>query len=269
MKTEVKEISPAYAAELLKNNRKNRPLRKNRISFLRQQMERGMWKVTHQGICIDKEGNISDGQHRLHAIIDYGKPIALNFTTGVDPDIFDVIDTGVNRNSSDVLAIEGYKNYSLLAGALRFIFLFKKALYGSATAGGGGERLYLTNSDILQLAEDNLHYEVWVQNARNYHLKFRLFGTRITCGMYILLMEKDADLTQIFYDKTYNGLELQNGDVIGMLRQKFIDNEITLRKLTSRTKLALFIKSWNYFKMNKNPKVLKYVDGTDEFPQII
>jgi hypothetical protein len=60
--------------------------------------------VTHQDIAFDSNGVLVDGQHRLAAIIEADLPVEMTVFTDVEPDNFDVLDTGEKRNAADVLA---------------------------------------------------------------------------------------------------------------------------------------------------------------------
>src|SRR5438128_5136838 len=88
-------------------------------------MRRGDWLVTHQGIAVDSNGVLVDGQHRLAAIIEAERPVEMTVFTDVDPDTFDVLDTGKRRNAADVLAIEGEKSATMLAAMVRTVWLYQ------------------------------------------------------------------------------------------------------------------------------------------------
>ena len=69
MKTEIKEITPDLAFEMLKSNTLNRPLKKSLIEYYASQMKSGQWRLTGQGISISDANELIDGQHRLAAIV--------------------------------------------------------------------------------------------------------------------------------------------------------------------------------------------------------
>ena len=112
-------ITPAKAADMLDANITNRPLAKSTVRAFAEAMERGDWLVTHQGIAFDSDGVLVDGQHRLAAIIEADVPVDMTVFTDVEPDTFDVLDTGKRRTAADVLAIEGEKSTTLLAAMVR------------------------------------------------------------------------------------------------------------------------------------------------------
>jgi hypothetical protein len=67
--TKVMTITPAIALLMLEKNTKNRKLNKNAVTKYVQDIKRGRWGVTAAGIGFYTDGTISDGQHRLKAII--------------------------------------------------------------------------------------------------------------------------------------------------------------------------------------------------------
>jgi hypothetical protein len=69
MYLQVETISPEIAKAFLATNKNNRPLKSSRINLYAEQMRNGEWYLTEQGISFSKEGNLRNGQHRLHAII--------------------------------------------------------------------------------------------------------------------------------------------------------------------------------------------------------
>lgn len=146
MRTKVQLISPKRASELLDANTANRPLSRSTVRSFAAAMRRGDWLVTHQGIAFDRNGVLVDGQHRLAAIIEADQPVELTVFTDVDPDSFDVLDTGKKRNAADVLAIEGEKSTTLLAAMVRTVWLYENRPETSWSGGAAA----VTNHQIVQ-----------------------------------------------------------------------------------------------------------------------
>jgi hypothetical protein len=98
-------ISPAQAAELLRKNRINRPLRLAWVAALAEMIERGEWILTHQGVAITTDNELVDGQHRLSAIVKCGIGVEMNVSYDCDPLSFQVIDGGIKRSAADHLRV--------------------------------------------------------------------------------------------------------------------------------------------------------------------
>jgi hypothetical protein len=102
MKTQVQTVTPEIATHFLQKNQGNRDYRKSWVAHLSRIIKNGEWMVTHQGIALDKTGNLIDGQHRLLAIIDSGMPVQINVTYDAEANTYECIDLGVKRNLADV-----------------------------------------------------------------------------------------------------------------------------------------------------------------------
>jgi hypothetical protein len=99
-------ITPAKAEELLRQNTRNRRLRKGLVDQYARDMSAGRWRKTHQGIAINCDGTILDGQHRLHAIIQSGVAVEMLVARGVPSSSQLEMDGGAVRTASDVLTID-------------------------------------------------------------------------------------------------------------------------------------------------------------------
>jgi hypothetical protein len=106
VKSEVRTITPKEAAQWLKGrNGHNRPLSKTYVSYLANEIQSGKWRLTHQGIAFDSDGVLVDGQHRLSAIVEAGKPVQMLITIGLPIERFPIIDRGVARQMSVITGI--------------------------------------------------------------------------------------------------------------------------------------------------------------------
>lgn len=105
------EVTPALAKEWLDkhSNPNNRGPNWKRVTAMANDMATGQWDVTHQGIAFtsdDKRAKeISDGHHRLHAIIKSGATIRLMVTYGVPHAA--IIDGGWGRSISQARSMRG------------------------------------------------------------------------------------------------------------------------------------------------------------------
>ncbi len=102
--TEIVDITPEMAAELLQKNQNNRPMKWHIVKEMSNKMKAHEWVFTNQGIGFNVDGILSDGQHRLAAIIDSGVPQKFNVTYNLPQEAFDHIDTGGTRSASDLLS---------------------------------------------------------------------------------------------------------------------------------------------------------------------
>jgi hypothetical protein len=103
--TVIETITPSKAKDLLKLNTKNRSLRAHYVSELARQMRDGLWQLSSQGIAIDANNILADGQHRLHAVVEANVAVQMQVTYNMNPDAFQVLDGGLVRTVSDRLPL--------------------------------------------------------------------------------------------------------------------------------------------------------------------
>ena len=101
MRADVMVVTPEMAARWLERNQSNRRVRSGVVKKYAAAMNRGEWELTHQGIAIDVDGNLVDGQHRLLAVVMSQLSIKMCVAFGVSPNTFGVLDQGAKRNLND------------------------------------------------------------------------------------------------------------------------------------------------------------------------
>lgn len=125
METKIVTMTPEWAKSILDSqNNKNRKIRPNAVKKIASAILAGDWKLSHQGIAIDVNGQLQDGQHRLSAIVLAGLPVQILLTTGCDPESFDVLDCGVNRTAADALGRIGSPNAPRCSAGIKCYILY-------------------------------------------------------------------------------------------------------------------------------------------------
>lgn len=111
IRTTMQFVTPATAADWLeKNNTGNRNIRKGDVEALKLIIERGLWETTHQGLAFYDDGTVADGQHRLSAIVQSGRGVWVNVTTGLERRAVHAIDGGTLRTKLDRLHFSGVQS---------------------------------------------------------------------------------------------------------------------------------------------------------------
>lgn len=106
MTFKIETITPQIAAEYLSHNvQNNRNLRRDYVEMLARDMASGSFRCTHQGIAFDENGNLIDGQHRLHAVLLSGTPVRMVVARGLVTDMVNSIDKGSQRSLHDTMMI--------------------------------------------------------------------------------------------------------------------------------------------------------------------
>lgn len=143
MVTTTELITPEMAAEYLTRNKTNRILRERDVNSIARDIVNGNFKLTHQGIAFDSEGNLIDGQHRLTACVKAGVPIYIRVTRGTEFKNAAYVDIGIKRTLQDGFAFTGkysdspaLRNKSM-SGAIRKLVFY-----------GYNSNVVLTNAEM-------------------------------------------------------------------------------------------------------------------------
>ena len=116
-------VTPALASEWLKKNNKNRPLAAEKVLKFARIIDKGEWKLTHQGVAIDEDGIILDGQHRLAAVVKSGKSVYMQVSINAARNTFDCIDQSPKRTTAQVFASLKIPSASSKAAMVRVAIL--------------------------------------------------------------------------------------------------------------------------------------------------
>lgn len=120
-KTSMELITPEQALRWLEGVAENRNVSWDHVTSLKQEILRGGWHASHQGIAIGEDGKLYDGQHRLWAIVEAGVAVPMLVTYGVSAEARSVIDKGRGRSVSDELNMfRGVKNATRLVAYTSF-----------------------------------------------------------------------------------------------------------------------------------------------------
>jgi hypothetical protein len=229
VETKIVTMTPEWAEQLLALNTHNRKLSRNTVLFYESLINRRQWKTTHQGIAVDWNNVLQDGQHRLHAIVRTGQSVQILLSTKVDPSNYEAIDGGKKRSAADTIGLVGAKNATQIAAAIRAYLLYQK--YPAHVWVGN-------NFNAITISDIKLFYESAPESinelaasALKAYKKFRpLNASALIC---FLLLAKSSDRVYEsleFVDRLGSGENLNTYDPI-LLYRSFLSNNKAPRGL--------------------------------------
>ena len=269
MRTEVRLITPQLAEVYLSKNKHNRHISKPMVAYFADQMKRGQWALTGQGISFDYNNNLIDGQHRLLAIIQSNISVKMLVIFEVDAETFSVYDTGKKRSPRDVFSIEGIPNATNLTSSIGRYMAFIKEFENPNTI--HYQEAKITNDDMLMVYRSDM--EFWDETLRfaiKLYKNLRIYSLSMTAAfMAYLIKAKSKDTLQVrrFMLQLFD-IEPSSMTVIDTLRRQIINSEMTPKKMTVKHKTALLIKTWNYYESGRDIKKLSFAN-TDHYPKVI
>jgi len=259
-------VTPSYAKELLEKNTKNRRVNDVTLNRYYRDIIEDKWKEdTGECIKISKSKVILDGQHRLLAIVKANKPIYLHIIEDLNDEVFDVIDTGKSRNSSDTFKIKGVKNETIIPSSINQYTALSKGKTGLDSRSE-----LMTNSQLLDLYYKRENFwQIAARKSSNWYNQFaKILTPSQIGGLYAYFYDissKDAD---DFMSMMCSGNDIKNNSV-NLLRTKLMNDKVSIKKMPRDLRFALIIKTWNFFRKNEKPKLLKWDSNLEKFPKAI
>jgi hypothetical protein len=194
------------ALALLEANTQNRPISQDRVRAMAHEMKAGRWLETHQGIGIDRNGAIVDGQHRLWAISDADVAIPMLIVRGLDPESRAVVDTGRARSVADSLKIvDAVAHANRIVPALRSIALLEMGRPQPISFGNARQYLSRFHSSV----------EWFTANGP----KRRPLNRAAICGALLYAHKVMPDVVAAFTAGYVTGAALEQGSPVLRLRE--------------------------------------------------
>lgn len=264
LKAEVLQVTPQVAQDWLKEKAANRSISHRRILHYTRHMRAGEWRIA-QPILIDEHGVVFDGQHRLRAVIDFGKPVDFLVVKGYPcKDTFGVVDDTRARSLRDWLQLRRIENASELASLLRLVWNDEN---GQAPANNVGIPGFSPQHglELLDLYPE-LHDCVKAPGVHSNGLLPRA----LSAFLFWKFWHVDKALAKTFFvDLIMAGDEnLSDMDPILQLHSILRRSKEQKSHLGSRYKAAITVKAWNAVRVGKKSAKLKMMDG-EAFPVII
>jgi hypothetical protein len=257
METKIVTMTPEWASQLLEQNTHNRVLSKQRVALCTDLISSGKWKLTHQGVAIDSNNVLQDGQHRLHAIVRAGIPVEIMMSTGCDPSNFDVIDSGKKRAASDVLGLCGAKNATKAAAGIKGFLQYQQFPNYVWT----GLPYAIDTTDIRRFYKDNSHFVDTASAAcKAAYSAFKQFNASAGISFALVAAQsRQFDQALSFIDLLGSGAGLKKHDPILSYRNFLVNDRIN-RNL--QLYLATNVKFFNRWQSGESVKYFRLPDLT-------
>jgi hypothetical protein len=255
---EVMTITPSDATAWLRCNKNNRPLRKRHIEFLASEITNGNWQINGQAIVIADDEQILDGQHRLFAIIEAGKPIKSMVVYGITPDAFKTIDTGAVRTGADALCLyfKDVPNYIVKAAAtaVQWCNRLERGQIHYAEK--------LSNTDVIEYVNHHRSLLQCAETLASYPTEARPLSLGPGTALYEMFQRKNHEQAENFMRRFYTGEGLTRSDGEYILRAAFMKDSEKVAKYPQAIRVRMIIKGWNWYRRGNNTATRQVVSVT-------
>lgn len=247
IRTVMEAINPDTARSILSRNAGNRPLRsRTLVEKIARDIKSGRWQINGATIRISKDGRVLDGQHRLNAIVEAGVPVKTLVVYGLDDECFHTIDTNqATRTASDIFAIRGDANYTILAAALRLIYFWKE----TGDPYNTNPKTAPTPWQLENLLDENpsILESVGATAGRFNQVKnFLSKGTIAFC--HYVFSVSDEPAAEEFFRRMASGVGLGVGSPVLLLRNRLIASKSGTERMSARYKTAITFKAFRLFR---------------------
>lgn len=162
------KVTPELANKLLEYNTNNRKISEGTIKKYAEQMKEGKWRPDSSAITFDNNVELSNGQHRLKAVIMSGTPVEFLFAFGIDN--HSEMDRGKARNIKDNISTD--KSFSQDIRESTDIQQIATVLVrllngGRASTDDVKDILKLYGDDLLKLRDEGLFKGSHCLNAKS------------------------------------------------------------------------------------------------------
>lgn len=255
--SEVVDVTPGLAGEILRRNPDNRPV-KAKVENYAADMIDGRWVFNGEPIIISDDGFLNDGQHRLLAIIDANKTIPLLIVFGVSRVSRMTVDQGSARSAGDYLGMDNVPNAKTAASLTRIVMAIEN---GDGTSFADASRV--TNEQIRRrvIADDKiLEAAAYAQSVHKHCCHF--IAPALVGAAYYMFCDINPIEGRDYMDRVTIGEGLRRGQPAFAVREGLMREGRNRRA----AKIELLMHGWNKFRSNGAMKLAKV---NNRFPALI
>lgn len=253
-------ITPDVAKQWLSESKtRNRPVNKAVVARYKKEMLAGSFEDTGVPIIFDCDGNIIDGQHRLHACVESGCSFPSLVVRGSAPHVFRYIDIGAPRTAGQMVRILGHSNGQDLVAAAHWLMRYESKKESLAPEMHKTEVFAFFEANESRIISSFEHAKVVPRT---------ILSAPIACALLCILSEIDTFHAHAFFEKLSSGASLVEGHPVLVLRNQMLksfSNSGNKSLILGAYRFALAIKAWNAYRRGGSIKMLRWQDG-ENFP---
>lgn len=269
-------VTPEMAAEWLADRwGEQRAVRGGHVSRLLHDMQAGNFKISPDAILRIK-GRLANGQHRLEAVVQYGKPVKFLVMESNDEELYKVIDQVMKRTVGDCLI--GVKFAQRIPSMAKLVLAYEAnavkryaqsaADHSRTGASGLHSKLAYTQSELIDYCNANSSVlSEAAEFVEPLYSKAALLRWSIAGALYCIAMARgeQAQVRQ-FLTIVFSGGAVDNA--ANDLRNRLIQIKgVTKLKTTGAYIFAITIKAYRSYLQGTRTTFLKW-SKDEEFPQL-
>ena len=216
----------------------------------------GRW-IPGTVILIESDGHVSDGQHRLHAVIESGATVRFVILTDVPEDVKFYVDCGKRRTGGDLWGIHGVANGSLLSAIAVKVAGWRRT---KSIASCYGQRA-ATFSEQQDLVRSDPGIMEAVEFARTHRELGKLLSQSLVGFLFYVAALADRNAAMFFLEALESGAGLESGNPILTLRNRLQALRADRAKHRAEDVADLVARAWNAWRTGKSWRIAKLRDA--------
>ncbi|MFD3336106.1 hypothetical protein ACFWV1_26180 [Streptomyces sp. NPDC058700] len=250
-------ITPHLATELLKRNTRNRSLRDRAVGDYARDMTAGNWVINGEAIKLATNGDVLDGQHRLHAIVKANLSTDMFVVIGLDPETQETMDSGRKRSTGDALSLRSEENALSLAAITRRVWAWQQ---GDRRFKG---RYTPTTAEVLTLLAKHPEIRRSTEIAARTRSSFPHIPQSVVGTAHFLFNAIDPGECAWFFQRLADGAELPLGHPILALRTRVTSERRDGDRMAEDRYLSYLVRTWNAVRDGRELARLTHKPGSD------
>ena len=231
-------VTPDMARAILENNAENRLINNLAVERYAAAMLRGEWHLNGQNIIIASNGELNDGQHRLHGVIMADIPVAMGLQFGVARESRTTLDVGNKRTLGDHFAMAQLKNATNLAATVRLAWMYDAEV---SLIGG----LAPSVDQAFRYIENNPTVGDYIRPAHQISVQFKSSLSQFAFAAFVCSRVNKHE-TEELLARVNDGLGLAGANVPAARIRERLMGHLTNRAPMGRMEAAaIFIKAFN------------------------
>lgn len=260
--SKLEEMTPDWANKLLmKRSPTERRLDMKHMENLARLMKNEMWEINGKTICIDMNGMLLDGQHRLAACMRANTSFWTFIVYNLSAETHHTIDTAQRlRSVTQILHSRGEHYPGPLSAALRSLLKYERGWSMHVT----GTWVYMAPAelqDALGRHPDIRSSVAWAYNE----LRWLRGHTGICAALHYLTTKSDVNKARSFWGGFGYGISEDGADPVAQLRNRLLEEQAKRgMKVPPEMIYRWLILTWNTWKAGRKPKHLKLAPRAGE-----
>lgn len=257
-------ITPEVAERWMKMDKPgNRPIRQRAVDEYSRDMESDRWDLPVAAIAFDDTGHLTNGRHRLLAIMKSGKTVPSIVLIGKNT-VVD-IDSGISRSAGDFFHLMGVSAGNRMAASARWVAFWEiNRLASKLTIKWSTAELWAVWDRHPKLQES----AAFIMGFENSSLT-RIGRVSLLIAFHYLYAMHDRVTADLYFDGLITADNIRKTDPVALVRNKFLDAraEERHRRINDRHWAMMLTKGWNATVQGRAIKALR-VGPDEKFPPI-